>query len=477
MQNIQAVVLAAGKSKRFKTGKSKLMAPICGQEMVLYSAKLLESMHIPTTMVVGYAREEVQKVVKSQMPNVHFVVQEEQLGTGHAVRCTQQIWQADHVLIMNGDVPLVTKEIIQSLYEAHQQNNALLSMIVSHHPEPSASYGRVIQDAQGVRVVEAHEYTGDPAEDCCINAGIYLIRRSFLEQHINEIEKSSQKQEFYLIDLVPLASEQGRVELINAPLERVCGINTLKELWAAEQIMRAELINHWMNNGVRFTFPQYVHIDLNVSIGSGTDIGAGVQLRNGTVIGSECTIGDFSILERAIIADDVVVESHSVIKDSRLETGANVGPFVHLRNQTVIGAHSVIGNFVEVKKSIIGAHTKAKHLSYLGDAIIGDSVNIGAGTIVCNHNGVNKNTTTINDNAYIGSDTVLVAPVTVGKGAMTAAGSTITQDVPAESLAIGRSRQTNKDGYVRKLRERLKMKSDELAFLAAVKSKSDMVQE
>ena len=235
MQNIQAVVLAAGKSKRFKTGKSKLVAPIV-RDGTPYAAKLLESMHIPTTMVVGYAREEVQEVVKEQIPNVNFVIQEEQLGTGHAVRCTQQVWQADHVLIMNGDVPLVTKEIIQSLYEAHQQSNALLSMIVSHHPEPSASYGRVIQDAQGIRVVEAHEFTGDPVEDCCINAGIYLIRRSFLEQHINEIEKSSQKQEFYLIDLVPLASEQGRVELVNAPLERVCGINTLKELWAASRL-------------------------------------------------------------------------------------------------------------------------------------------------------------------------------------------------------------------------------------------------
>ena len=232
-----------------------------------------------------------------------------------------------------------------------------------------------------------------------------------------------------------------------------------------------------MANGVRFTFPQYVHVDLNVSIGGGTDIGAGVQLRRGTVIGAECVIGDFSILEAAIIADNVVVESHSVIKDSRLETGVSVGPFVNLKNQTVIGAHSVIGNFVEVKKSIIGAHTKAKHLSYLGDAIIGDSVNIGAGTITCNHNGVAKNTTTINDNAYIGSDTVLVAPVTVGKGAMTAAGSTITEDVPTESLAIGRARQTNKEGYVRKLRERLKMQRDEPAFLAAIKSKSEMVQE
>ncbi len=476
MQNIQAVILAAGKSKRFKTGKSKLVSSICGQEMAVYAAKLLESMHIPTTMVVGYAREEVQKAVKEQVPQVSFVVQEEQLGTGHAVRCTQAVWQADHVLIMNGDVPLVTKEIIQSLYEAHQQSNALLSMIVAHHPEPSASYGRVIKDSQNIRVVEAHEFTGDPVEDCCINAGIYLIRRTFLEQHINDIEKSSQKQEFYLIDLVPLASEQGRVELVTAPLERVCGINTLKELWAAEQIQRADLINHWMANGVRFNFPQFVHIDLNVSIGAGTEIGAGVQLRNGTIIGSECTIGDFSILEKVVIADDVVIHSHSVLNDARLETGVQVGPFAHLHNQTIVGAHSVVGNFLEVKKSIIGAHTKAKHLSYLGDAIIGDSVNIGAGTIVCNHNGVAKNTTTINDNAYIGSDTVLVAPVTVGKGAMTAAGSTITQDVPAESLAIGRSRQTNKDGYVRKLRDRLKMK-EEIPFLAAIKSKSEMAQE
>ncbi len=483
MQNLQAIVLAAGKSTRFKTGKSKLVEKVCGQEIILFSIKLLESLHIPTTIVVGFQKESVINTIHEHVTTpVHFVTQEEQRGTGHAVRCTKSNWYADNILILNGDVPLITSDIIQQLYETHQNNNAAISFVIAHNTDTSEGYGRVVIKDDIVSIVEAKEFTGDANEHCCINAGIYLISRSFLEHYISQLDQHQEKQEFYLTDLVLLASKNKLgVKTISAPFDRVRGINTLKELWSTEQVQRGELINYWMLNGVRFSIAQNVHIDLEVSIGSGTEIGAGVQLRKGTNIGSDCRIGDFSVIENSVIADKAIVHSHSVITDSKIETHAEVGPFAHVRNHALIGTNSVIGNFVEVKKSIIGSKTKAKHLSYLGDAHIGNDVNIGAGTITCNHNGSKKNVTTINDGAYIGTNNSLVAPVTIGKNAYTAAGSTITEDVPSQALAIARARQVNKEGYAQKLREKqIQKKDDEVKdaisaapFHAAIRAKND----
>jgi bifunctional UDP-N-acetylglucosamine pyrophosphorylase/glucosamine-1-phosphate N-acetyltransferase len=456
MHNLQAIVLAAGKASRFKTGRSKLLEPICGQPMGLYPIKLLETLHIPTTVVVGYQKEEVTQMITDHMHTpVTFITQQEQLGTGHAVASTKSTWQAHNILVLNGDVPLITPELIQSLYEAHQLTNATISLVTTHYPEASTSYGRVIQKDGKVSIVEPKEFTGSPEEHPWINAGIYLFRKTFLEQYCSTPTQNNAQKEFYLVDLIHTASQLGQhVELLPASYDQVRGVNNFKELWAAETIKRSALISHWMEHGVRFSFAQNVHIDTDVSIGTGTQIGAGVQLRRGTTIGNNVIVGDYSIIEQSIIADNATIFPHSVISESTVEMHAQVGPFAHLRNKTTIGSHSAIGNFVEVKKSIIGSHTKAKHLSYLGDAHIGSNVNIGAGTITCNHNGATKNNTIIHDGAYIGSLNALVAPITIGKSAFTAAGSTITADVPAESLAIARSRQVNKEGYVRKLREK-----------------------
>jgi bifunctional UDP-N-acetylglucosamine pyrophosphorylase / glucosamine-1-phosphate N-acetyltransferase len=456
MHNLQAVVLAAGKASRFKTGRSKLLEKLCGQEMGLYPIKLLESLHIPTTIVVGYQKEAVTAMIQE---NVHvpviFVTQPEQLGTGHAVACTKQTWQAHNILVLNGDAPLVTPEIIQSLYESHQRTNATISLVTAHFPEPSDSYGRIVTQNNKIAIVEPKEFTASSEENPWINAGIYLFRRTFLEEYCSKLTQDNVQKEFYLVDLIHMASSLGHhVELVSAPYDRVRGVNNFKELWAAETIKRSELISHWMEHGVRFSFAQNTHIDVDVAIGAGSTIGAGVQIRRGTTIGTNVTIGDYSIIEHSVIADNATVYAHSVVSDSTVETDAHVGPFAHLRNRTTIGAHSIIGNFVEVKKSVIGASTKAKHLSYLGDAHVGNHVNIGAGTITCNHNGAAKNSTVIHDGAYIGSINALVAPVTIGKSAYTAAGSVITTDVPADALAIARSRQVNKEGYARKLRDR-----------------------
>jgi bifunctional UDP-N-acetylglucosamine pyrophosphorylase/glucosamine-1-phosphate N-acetyltransferase len=456
MQNLQAVVLAAGKATRFKTGRSKLLEPICGQEMILYPIKALEALHIPTTVVVGHHKEEIMRSITNHSTlSITFVAQTEQLGTGHALLTSKPHWQALNILVLNGDMPLLSADIIQSLYQKHQQSNAAVSFIAAHYAEHSDSYGRVVHENGKVRIVEAKEFQHSPDDHPFINAGIYLFKRSFLEDYCHTLTQNNAQKEFYLVDLIAKASNLGLpVQTVVVPYDAIRGVNTLKELWAAETIKRSEIISHWMEHGVRFSFAQNVHVDIHVSIGAGTYIGSGVQLKKGTTIGSNCTIGDFSILESAIVADHAVVHPHSVITDSTLATRSQVGPFAHIRQQTVIGAHSLIGNFVEVKKSTIGSHTKAKHLTYLGDAQIGNSVNIGAGTITCNHNGTTKNSTVIHDGAYIGSINALVAPVTIGKGAFTAAGSVITHDVPTEALAIARSRQVIKEGYARTLRER-----------------------
>lgn len=468
MQNLQAIILAAGKSTRFKTGKSKLLEKICGQEIVLFGVKLLETLHIPTTVVVGFQKEDIINIVQEHSSNVTFVTQDEQNGTGHAVRCTQSRWSADNILIINADVPLVTQDIIQQLYETHQNTHAAVSFITAHNTDSSEGYGRVVTKDGIISIVESRDFTGNPNEDCCINAGIYMIRREFLERHISHLEKHENKQEFYLTDLVHIASTNKLpVNMVPAPFDRIRGVNTLKELWAVEQVQRSDLINHWMLNGVRFSVAQNVHIDLNVFVGAGTVIGSGVHLKNNTHVGGNCHIGDFSIIDNSVIAEYAHIHSHSVITDSKIESHAEVGPFAHVREHAILGSGSTIGNFVEIKKSVIGKKTKAKHLSYLGDAHIGENVNIGAGTITCNHNGSKKSVTTIHDDAYIGSNNSLVAPVTIGKSAYTAAGSTITENVPSQALGIGRARQVNKEGYAQKIRDKHAKKEQDADPLAA----------
>jgi bifunctional UDP-N-acetylglucosamine pyrophosphorylase/glucosamine-1-phosphate N-acetyltransferase len=298
-----------------------------------------------------------------------------------------------------------------------------------------------------------------------------------LEEHIDALEKNEIGKEFYFTDIVKRASgKKLPVVMVESPFDQVRGINTFQELWAAQQIKRGELIKYWMDQGVRFPMAQNVHIDLEVTLGVGSTIGSGVQLLGRTVIGTNSQVGDFSMINNSSIGDTSCIHSHSVIKDSSVGSGVNIGPFAHVHSNSVIGDQSIIGNFVEVKKSVVGIQTKAKHLAYLGDAQIGSGVNIGAGTIICNHNGTTKNTTIIHDGAYVGSNSTLIAPLTLGQRAFTAAGSVITQDVPADALAIGRSHQVNKEGYAIKLRERATAGSAP-AFVGAIKPDSTVPTE
>jgi len=450
MQNLQAIILAAGKATRLNSNQNKLLENVCGQKMILYTTKLLENLNIPTTIIIGYQKEAMKKSISKHHKNrINFSIQKNQAGTGHALLCSQENWYADHILVMNGDMPLVTQDIIEELYKKHLSNNAAISFVTAH--ATNASYGRVIRDSHIIKIVEARDFNGDIYEQCCVNAGIYIMEKKFLTHYIDTVKQNKSSKEFYITDLVEIASKKNlSIATITAPFDQIRGVNTFEELWAAEQIKRAELIKHWMNNGVRFSFAQNIHIDLAVSIGPGSHISCGVQLLNNTKIGKNCTIQPFSILDNVILEDNAVVHPHSVIKNARISSKAQVGPFAYIREKTQIKQHSIVGSFVETKNSIIGEHSKIKHLTYLGDTTIGSHVNIGAGTITCNYNGEKKEKTIIEDNVFIGSNNSLVAPVKLGKNSYTAAGSVITNDVPPHALAIARSHQVNKADYIKK---------------------------
>lgn len=475
--NLQAIVLAAGKSTRFNINSSKMVEKICGQEMILYTTRLLEQLKIPTTVVVGYQKDAVQEVITNfHKERIHFEIQEEQYGTGHAIVCARNSFKEEHILIMNGDMPLVTSDIIERLYNSHIESQACMSFIVAHNDDPSGqSYDRVIKDDNKIKIVQAKDFNGDYTDHCCINAGIYIVSKSFLEKNIQEIEKNDGSTELCFTNIIKIASDQNViVTTIQTSFDRIRGINNFQELWAAEQIKRAELIKYWMENGVRFSVAQNVHIDLDVTIGSGSYIGCGVHILQGSKIGQNCFIHEFSAIENSILEDQATIYSHCIIKDSYISACAQVGPFAHVTSSSRLEANAVIGNFVEVKRSTIGINSKAKHLTYLGDAQIGNNVNIGAGTITCNYDGTNKNQTIIKDGAFISSNNSLVAPVVIEKNAFTAAGSTITDFVPEDALAIARARQINKEGYAKKLRMQAKHKDDQdSSFIGAVRPKND----
>ena len=455
--SVQAVVLAAGSSSRFKTSRTKLCFSVCGQELIAYPVKLLAALHIPVTCVVGFQKELViEALTRHRISNLSFVEQIEPRGTGHALACASSHFSAEHILVMNGDMPLLTAEIIESLVTEHLRADAAASFVISQSADPSAdSYGRIVRQDGTFQIIEAREYDGNRDNHPFVNAGIYLFKTSFLNQFLKLIEPSSRTGEFYLTELIRLASSHGeKIVTSVAPFDSVRGINTLRELWAAEHIKRSDLITHWMDQGVRFVTAQNIYLDCTTIIGPDTVIAPGCILVQGTTIGSGCYLGAYSYLSNSIVHDNAIIHPHSVITDSTILSGAQIGPFAQIKSSSV-GEQATVGNFVEMNRSKIGTASKAKHLSYVGDALIGDEVNVGAGTITCNYDGVNKHKCFIGNQSFIGCNTALVAPVNIGEGAITGAGSVITDDVPANALAIGRSRQVTKEDYAPQLRARL----------------------
>ncbi len=463
--SIQAVVLAAGKSTRFAMGSSKLAFPLSGQPMVLYPLSILESLSIPTIVVTGYQQELIKQIIteKTKLTPL-FVEQTIQKGTGHAVACTKASWQADHILIINGDMPLITTELIAQLIHEHVVTHATISFVIAPCNEQPNGYGKVIRADNSVQIIEARDFKGTAQEGRFINAGIYIINTNFLSAEIEKLALHENSQEWYVTDIIAAASDTGhRVHTLETDFDTIRGINTISELATAEKIIRERIIHEWMKKGVYFEQPETTIIEQSVTIGVGTRIGAGVHLLQNTRIGARCTIGNYSSISKSILADQVTVLPHCVITDSEIYDHASVGPFAHLRNVHSLHQNACIGNFVEVSNSTIGAGSKAKHLSYIGNANIAEQVNIGAGTITCNYDGFQKHVTTIEKNVKIGSNNSLVAPVTIGHDAITGAGSVITSDVPPFALGIARAHQVNKEHYAQRLNE-------SRSFLGAIKA-------
>jgi len=332
IKNIRAIVLGAGRSKRFRRTQSKLLSKICGRPMVLFPIKVLERFAIPTTVVLGYQADLIkEKIETASIKNISYVLQEERLGTGHAVSCTRDLWDKDHLLIINADIPLLSPELLTTLFEQHHDNDATISFISTIVANPSG-YGRIVTTDNSVAICEEKNCDATTKAINKVNAGVYLIKRSFLETYLDKVSKDKISGEFYLTDLIAAASNQNLpINIVPAPFDQVRGVNTLQELWAVEQVLRSKLIKHWMAHGVRFELAQSIHIDLEVEIGPDSFIGTGAHILGKTKIGDACFISAFSILDNAIIGDDTTINYHSVIQDS------------------IIGKHSEIVSLLPIK--------------------------------------------------------------------------------------------------------------------------------
>jgi bifunctional UDP-N-acetylglucosamine pyrophosphorylase/glucosamine-1-phosphate N-acetyltransferase len=446
-------ILAAGQSKRMKSKVSKLLHPLCGKPMIEYVLSAIGDLQpASTSVVVGFQRDQMRTALKDK--NVNFVVQEELLGTAHAVLqfLLQGSSKKGTVLVLNGDTPLIRKELVSQLESHHKENRATASFITADLENPSG-YGRIVRGNDGLlqRIVEEADASEEERALKEVNAGIYLFEIDALRELLPLVRAENKQKEYYLPDVIGLALQK---KLAIAPMkgkaEEVLGINTRMELAEAERLLRRRINDAWMSRGVTMHDPDRIYIDADVQIGADVILYPGVWLEGSSTIGSEVTIYPNCRITNSYIDSGSIVYENCSIEQSRVEAGVKIGPFARIRPETHLSKGVRIGNFVEIKKSFIGEGTKANHLSYLGDATIGKHVNVGAGTITCNYDGEKKHPTTIEDGVFIGSDTQLIAPVRIGKDAYIGAGSSITHDVPPESLAIARGKQVIKEGWVRK---------------------------
>jgi len=448
-EKITAVILAAGQGTRMKSSHPKVLHQILGRPMIAYLLDTLTGLGIADILVVvGYQAEKVKEALKDYP--VRFVVQEPQQGTGHAVQVAMSAvpQEAKEVLVLCGDAPLISRESIDALHQMHKNHRAAVTIQTVVLPD-GLHYGRVVRDNRGrVTAVLQSKDSVDRPEILAIreiNTGAYCFDTPFLRQALDQIPKSPVTGEIYLTDLIHIAREQGRgVEaLIDPNREDLLGINSRAELAAATQTVQRKINARHMDQGVTLIDPEAAYIESLVTIGRDTVIYPNVYLQGKTVIGENCVIEPSVKIVDSVLANDVLVKMGCVVTQSRLGAGVDIGPFAHLRPLSDLRQGVHVGNFVEVKKSVLHEGVKAGHLTYLGDAEVGAKTNVGAGTITCNYDGEKKHPTIIEEGAFIGSNTALVAPVTIGKGAYVGAGSTITKDVPPGKLGIARARQVN----------------------------------
>ncbi|MBI5083815.1 MAG: bifunctional UDP-N-acetylglucosamine diphosphorylase/glucosamine-1-phosphate N-acetyltransferase GlmU [Acidobacteria bacterium] len=458
-QPVSVVILAAGLGTRMKSGLAKVLHRAGGACLLEHVLRASHSIAPPerTTAVIGHQAGQVRAMVEGY--GIRFQVQAEQRGTGHALLCcaeTAGIGEG-RVVVLYGDCPLISPATLQRLMEQHAVSGAAATVITTHLKDPTG-YGRIVRGAGGrvEGIVEEKAASEEQKGITEINSGIYCFEARLLWPHLAAVEPNPASGEIYLTDLVANLNESGHVTLplpIDDPNE-ILGINTRVELAYVDRIFRGRKARELMLAGVTIEKPETVTIDLDVEVGRDTLIGPFVQLLGATRLGEECVVGACSILENSELARGARVHAFSSVVDSRLGEGAEAGPYARLRMGAEAGAGAQIGNFVELKKTSLGAGSKAMHLAYLGDSTIGERANIGAGTITCNYDGRKKHPTAIGDGAFVGSNSTLVAPVEIGAGSYVAAGSVITKHVPSDALGIGRSHQTNKADWARARREK-----------------------
>ncbi|NGP45800.1 bifunctional UDP-N-acetylglucosamine diphosphorylase/glucosamine-1-phosphate N-acetyltransferase GlmU [Bacillaceae bacterium SIJ1] len=449
MSERYAVVLAAGKGTRMKSKLYKVLHPICGKPMVTHVIDALQPINMNEIItVVGHGAEEVQTVLEDRS---QFVLQEEQLGTAHAVMQVREQLEGKSgvTLVICGDTPLLTNDTITKLFEKHEATGAKATVLTARTTAPDG-YGRVIRNEQNIveRIVEHKDATEEERLVQEINTGTYCFDNQALFETLTHVDNENSQQEYYLPDCIHLMQARGwTVAAYEAEhFHETIGVNDRVALAAAEKVMRKRILEHHMRQGVTIVDPDNTYVEASVTIGRDTVLLPGTTLQGQTTIGEDCTVGPHTELKDATVGNGSTIKQ-SVVYDSEVGDHVEIGPYAHLRGKAFIGDACRIGNFVEVKKTTFGQGSKAAHLSYLGDAVIGKDVNVGCGSITVNYDGNKKHQTHIDDGAFIGCNTNLVAPVKVGEKALVAAGSTITENVPAHALSIARSRQVNKEGY------------------------------
>jgi bifunctional UDP-N-acetylglucosamine pyrophosphorylase/glucosamine-1-phosphate N-acetyltransferase len=468
---IAIAIMAAGKGTRLKSKHPKVLHEVGGKPILAHVIATAKQI-VPAEdifVIIGHEAERVREAVAGT--GVNFVLQAEQRGTGHALMVAREAVSGsgngnrnryDHVIVLSGDAPLITAETVKKLSAFHTAQKAAMTLLSADLDNPYG-YGRVIRKgARGGAEVQAivEEKSASPRQKKLreINSGFYAFSTPDLYEHIDRLSTENAHGEYYLTDMAKVLNKARKkvVALKTEDAGEVLGTNTRAEMTVLDARLRMAKCRALLEEGVTIFYPHTCVIDSDVEVGADTVIEPFVQLLGKTKIGADCRIRSYSVIGNSTLGDRVTVKPGTIMEDSRVGAGAVLGPYTHMRPGSEVGEGAHLGNFVETKKIKLGKGSKANHLSYLGDAEIGEAVNIGAGTITCNYDGVNKHKTVIEDGAFIGSDSTLVAPVKIGRGAYVAAASCITEDVPEDALALGRARQSVKEGWARAKRDALK---------------------
>lgn len=452
--------MAAGKGTRLKSKHPKVLHEVGGKPILAHVIASAQKV-VPAKdiyVIIGHEAERVREAVAGT--GVNFVLQAEQRGTGHALMVARETLSThgyDQIIVLSGDAPLITGGTIKNLRDFHSAQKAAMTLLSANLADPYG-YGRVIRRGKGAEVqaiVEEKSATAQQRKIREINSGFYAFSAPDLYQHIDRLSTKNVHGEYYLTDMAGVLRKAGKkvVVISTGDAGEVLGSNTRAEMMNLDARMRLAKCRELLAEGVTIFYPQTCVIDSDVEVGADTVIEPFVQLLGRTTVGADCRIRSYSVIGNSQIGDRVLVKPGTIMEDSRVAAGAVLGPYTHLRPGSEIGEGAHVGNFVETKKIRLGKGSKANHLSYLGDADIGEGVNIGAGTITCNYDGVHKHKTVIEDGVFVGSDSTLVAPIKLGRGAYVAAASCITEDVPADALAFGRARQSIKEGWAKAKRE------------------------